>query len=163
MPTTNRSNYLGTYNGSHTWFEAFAERPLSTAVIQEAAPLPDPVDITDESKLKELQSSDGRLVWKTITIPQITRSDDGLEDVVTEKKIWHVQKNVHAKREVTEHEVVWTSADYDRDEEADNGEAGDKTGAGKGDDFVKCLKSGDRIGIVARALVNPLFGLLALI
>lgn len=61
---------------------------------------------------------------------------------IKERKVWHIQKNVHAQRETKMHEVVWTWT-------------------GKSSDFVKCLRAGDRISVVARALVG-LIPLLAL-
>lgn len=145
---------LGTYEGSHTWFEAFAERPLSIPAVQSAAPLPNPTDISDEANLQELQSSDGNPLWETVTTSVTAKGEDGIEDLVTERKTWSIQKNVHAESSFKEHEIIWTWSDNDRDKSVQDGEV--DSGAGKGGDFVRSLKPGYRIRIAARAMVGHL-------
>lgn len=146
--------YLGTYNGSHTWFETFAERPLSIQAIQNAAPLPSPTDISDETELRELQSFDGKPIWETVSVSETTKGEDGVENVVTEKKVWHIQRNVHASNTIKEHEIVWTRSDDGEDKSDEEGDL--NTGTGKGADLVRCLKPGYRIRVTARALVGCL-------
>ncbi|KAL0631518.1 hypothetical protein Q9L58_009603 [Maublancomyces gigas] len=144
----------GTYFGSYSWFETFAERPLSVQAVQLAAELPSPTDIVTEAELRELQSSGENVVWQTVAVPETTKREDGIETVITEKKVWHVQSNVHAMESFKEHEIIWNYSDDDGDEISEDEEA--KTGAGKGGDFVRLLRSGDRIRVIARAMVGCL-------
>lgn len=69
--------------------------------------------------------------------------------------MWHLQRNLHAKKPPTQHEIVWNWTDDDREEEVE--ENLDKTGAGRGGDLLRGLRSGDRLSVVARAMVS--FGL----
>lgn len=148
------SGYLGTYRGSHSWFETFAERPLSIPAVQSAALLPGPADIDGEAKLRELQSSDGNQLWETVAISETVKGEGGLAAVVTEKTVWHLQRNVHAERSFKEHEVVWTWTDNDSDQDVDPEAEEEDTGKGKGGNFVRHLRPGYRIRVAARAQVR---------
>lgn len=122
--------------------------------VQLAAELPSPTDIVTEAELRELQSSGENVVWQTVAVPETTKRVDGIETVITEKKVWDVQRNVHAKELFKEHEIIWNYSDDDKDEISEDEEA--KTGAGKGGDFVRLLRPGDRIRVIARAMVGCL-------
>lgn len=150
LRVTDDSTYPGTYRGSHSWLEVFAERPLSVSAVQNAAQLPEPVDIDNEAKLRGSQSSDGKLAWETVTVSGTAKDKDGQKDVVVEKKRWELQKNVHAVDAFKEHEIIWTWTDNDKIVEDDDG----ASGSGKGGDFVRCLRPGYRIRVVAGAQVR---------
>lgn len=122
--------------------------------IQLAAELPSPTDVVTEVELRESQSSGGNVVWQTVAVPETTKREDGIETVITEKKVWHVQRNVHARNLFKEHEIVWNHSDDDQDGTAEDVVA--ETGAGKGGDFVRLLRPGDRIRVIARAMVGCL-------
>jgi hypothetical protein len=65
------------------------------------------------------------------------------------KQRWHIQRNVHVSSQVREHEVVWT-------DDVDGGDFDDEDverGCGTGRGFVHLLRAGDRIAVMARALV----------
>lgn len=135
--------------GSHSWFETFAERPLSIPAVQSAAPLSGPVDIVNEANLRESQSSDGNQLWEAMTISQTAKGEGGLADVVTDKSVWRLQNNVHAESSFKEHEIVWTWTDNDTvDPEEED------MGMGKGGSFVRHLRPGYRIRVSARAQVR---------
>lgn len=70
--------------------------------------------------------------------------------------MWQLQKNVHAASSFKEHEIIWNSSDNDNDEIVEDEEANTYTGTGKGGDFVRLLRPGDRIRVAARAMVGCL-------
>lgn len=107
-----------------------------------------------EAGLQELQSSGGEVAWQTIVIPETIKGEGDAETVITEKKVWELQRNVHAASEPKEHEIIWNYSDDDKDEIVEDEEA--NTGAGKGGDFVRLLRPGDRIRVTARAMVGCL-------
>jgi hypothetical protein len=73
------------------------------------------------------------------------------------ERTWLIQKNVRASSEVRHHTITWTSVDTGNGvgevPDSDSSEDTD-TGCGRGLEFVRSLVAGDRIAIVARALVN---------
>jgi hypothetical protein len=120
----------GLYGGSYTWFEASIYRSL--------------VDVSEEAKAGVV----GGMVWE---------SKDGLASAgVTQvpnplngKHTWLLQRNVRASQNVRQHTIIWTDID-------ERGEVEDDidTGRGQGAGFVRSLIAGDRIAIMARALVK---------
>ena len=62
------------------------------------------------------------------------------------KNTWVLQRNVHAGKDWKTHSVVW------KHHGPDSGPVDENTGAGMGGD-LRCLKPGDRINLVARAMV----------
>lgn len=69
-----------------------------------------------------------------------------VENPITGKSRWLVQRNVCASSQPRYHEVVWT------DEEGEDDES--QPGRGGGRDFVRSLLVGDRVAVFARALVR---------
>ena len=63
------------------------------------------------------------------------------------KNTWVLQRNVHAGKDWKTHCVVW------KHHGPDSGPVDENTGAGMGGDLLRCLKPGDRINLVARAMV----------
>jgi hypothetical protein len=61
---------------------------------------------------------------------------------------WELQRNFCASRDYREHFVSWDSNEGHASLPADN------TGAGDGAGFVACLAAGDRISVIARAMVR---------
>lgn len=89
-----------------------------------------------------------------MAVSKTVKGQGGLADVVTEKTVWHLQRNVHAKSTFKEHEIVWTWKDNDSDQTADPEAEVEDTGMGKGGDFVRHLRPGYRIRVAARAQVR---------
>jgi hypothetical protein len=68
--------------------------------------------------------------------------------------VWHLQRNVRASGTNTVHKVVWT--DVDPDDEVDERQFINTMGAGRGKGFIRSLELGDRITVIARAMVRHL-------
>ena len=66
--------------------------------------------------------------------------------------VWHIQRNIRAKSSVALHQVRWTAYDDSEDDEV----ASDLKGSGLGTNFIKSLRQGDRIAVLARARVCSL-------
>lgn len=62
---------------------------------------------------------------------------------------WHVQSNVTATHQVKTHEVIWQHGVIEEEATAFNGK-------GSGEGFLGALRPGDRIAIIARAMVCSL-------
>lgn len=75
----------------------------------------------------------GSVNWRRIGVRK--------EGTDTRETVFDVQSNVHAGREFRYHEVVWRATDPSKD--------GNLGGA-----FVRCLRPGDRINLIARAMVR---------
>jgi hypothetical protein len=116
----------GTYNG-YTWFEAAILRPSQCSDRAEARLWLD------------------RAVQGPIGVDAALGYEPTLEVMGERNSRWRVQKNFTASREFREHVVVW-----DADGTAT---PGPEAGAGDGEGFVHRLETGDRIGVIARAMV----------
>lgn len=98
------------------------------------------------------------------------KGDEG-ENKVEEEiyRTWTVQHNLVAVAQLREHVVEWwddddnkfsndkkdnkdTEKDNDKDNDMDN-DKDDETGKGSGKGFVRTLRPGDRVGVLARAMV----------
>ncbi len=94
---------------------------------------------------------------RPVNITTFTDYDLGLTELRSPYKSrnrrWLVQMNTQASRHVRDHEVVWS--DLSSAEGAPEPEYDEKTGSGRGLDFVETLQAGDRIALIARALVSP--------
>lgn len=147
---------LGTYHSSWTWFEASILRPVpfpsESGSDSDASGYMDPRWLTRTGVFLQkiagrpldwsLSENDSDSVGKGLTVVEV----DG-------RKRWHIQRNVHVSSELKDHEVVWT--DRDDDPAEDDTEEDGETGKGKGWGFVRTLRAGDRIAVLARALVSP--------
>ena len=60
-------------------------------------------------------------------------------------KVWHLQSNIRASAKEALHKVVWT----DMDDLKVNSQI--ETGSGDGRGFVRLLRPGDKIAVIARA------------
>ncbi len=67
---------------------------------------------------------------------------------------WVAQRNVVASSHIRDHEVIWS--DLSSAEGGSEPEYDETHGSGRGLGFVKTLQAGDRIALVARALVSPI-------
>lgn len=67
----------------------------------------------------------------------------------TDSKVWHLQNNTHSEDE-TWHEVIWTDMD-------DSQTSSKETGSGPGTGFVRLLRPGDSIAVIAKARVSVTF------
>jgi hypothetical protein len=144
------ASILGIYSGGFTWFEAAAERPTSVDAISRAQRLEQPVPLSGMPELPEQQNT----AWKPVTV---TRRifDSATKSLKLEvKDIWKLQRNVHAGGNWKSHEIVWTCDDPEKNLEGEYLEGTDENGAGRGGDFVRSLESGDRIKLIARAIVS---------
>ena len=75
------------------------------------------------------------------------RNDRGSTSDSGGRNTWALQRNVHAGKGWKTHWVVW------KHHGPDSGPVDENTGAGMGADLLRCLKPGDRINLVARAMV----------
>lgn len=139
---------LGTYRGSYTWFEACILRPV---------PYPSGSGSTSDSLgpaevfLQEIE--DGPLDWSFEDNDSDSLGTGFTLVEVDGRKRWHIQRNVHVSLELKDHEVVWT--ERDGGPARNELEVNDDTGTGNGWGFVRALRAGDRIAVLARALVRP--------
>jgi len=122
------------YMGSWTWFEAGIIRYLKGDDDHEDE------GVCNIQQVNELIKSQG-----SVSGPDVTMVKNPEKDSYT----WHIQRNVRASREETVHEVVWT--DSDPDDEVDEREFMDMTGAGRGKGFVRLLEPQHRIAVIAQA------------
>lgn len=136
------NTHAGTYHGSWTWFEAAILRPSARGPPPGWLKLVPhrPVDLHKEGISTEVD-------LRTFSVQELESPVDG-------KQRWHIQRNVHVSSQVREHEVVWT-------DDVDGGDFDDEDverGCGTGRGFVHLLRAGDRIAVMARALVCIGFG-----
>lgn len=138
--------YLGKYMGSWTWFEAAIIREVEGDTRNEQSGSTDSL----QSHIQRIMNESGET------------TEDGMQVVIVknprkpDSRIWHVQRNIRALRNDTIHEVTWSDEDYEEPGE-DEMKFIDMTGAGRGIGFVQSLKHGDRIAVLARAMVNAFF------
>ncbi|KAF2835863.1 hypothetical protein M501DRAFT_997547 [Patellaria atrata CBS 101060] len=117
------------YDSSFTWFEVSIFRPIKE---------PPPQTIT-ANRIPDVNDFVHPL------------HDQGWEIVKNgDTPVWHLQRNLCANENFIDHTVTWYedgTKDFERSgyEENEVHETGDGTGDGK--DFIKSLRSGDRIGI----------------
>jgi len=137
---------IGTYRGACSWFEVCAERPKSI-IPADFEPLVDAEVVTENDA-----SHCHRSRWKRITATGggEVNANRSLTSKSEQKNTWDLQRNVHAGQDWKTHWVVWERHG------PDSGPVNEDTGAGTGADFVRCLKPGDRINLVARAQVISL-------
>ncbi|KAI5837488.1 hypothetical protein DFP73DRAFT_568245 [Morchella snyderi] len=121
------------YEGSFTWFEAFLERPVTIAAATGARPLTNPINIKGREVLSARQFELG---WRTVPISK------GNTGGTCERS--HIQCNVRSSSEARQHTVVWSWDDRPGSQLAG--------GSGYGGDFVRSMKAGDRVSVVARAM-----------
>jgi len=133
---------IGTYRGSWSWFEIFAERPKSI-IPADFEPLVDAEVVTEA----DTNHHDSRWERVTATRGGEINANRSLAPEPRQKNTWDLQRNVHAGQNWRKHCVVWERHG------PDSGPVNENTGAGMGADFVRCLKPGDRINLVARAQV----------
>jgi hypothetical protein len=146
------SGLVDTYRNSYTWFEASIIRPTH----HPSSPLPGWISDT---------VTQGPINLNNTTI--ITADDDecGITELTSpysrQNKRWLVQMNVQASRHIKRHDVIWTRESEaearfngDPSEEDPAPEYNKETGSGRGKGFVQTLRAGDRISLVARALVS---------
>ncbi|KAH8149335.1 uncharacterized protein LAJ45_06414 [Morchella importuna] len=127
------NNSRDIYEASFTWFEAFVERPVTISAARGATPLTNSINIKDRDVLSARQSELG---WKTVPISK------GNTEETCER--CHIQCNVRASSETKMHKVVWSWNDRPGSQLAG--------GSGYGGDFVRSMKAGDRVSVVARAM-----------
>lgn len=132
---------LDTFRNSYTWFEASILRPGD-----------DDSRSTQPIWMKEAQKG-------PVNITTFTDYDLGLRELRSPYKSrnrrWLVQMNAQASRHTRRYEIAWSnssSATGSQEPEYD-----EKNGSGRGLEFVETLQAGDRIALVARALVKPFF------
>lgn len=111
------------------------ERPVTISAARGATPLTSPVNIKDRDVLSARQSELG---WKTVPISK------GNTEETCER--CHIQCNVRASSETKKHTVVWSWDDRPGSQLTG--------GSGYGGDFVRSMKAGDRVAVVARAMVG---------
>jgi len=131
----------GTYRGSWSWFEVHAERPNSISPA-DFEPL---VDAEVLTKTKHSDYHDSR--WKRVSasVEGEVNANKSFTSDSEQKNTWDLQRNVHAGQDWKTHWVVWEHHG------PGSGPVNENTGAGMGAELVRCLKSGDRINLVARA------------
>lgn len=111
------------------------ERPVTISAARGATPLTNSINIKDRDVLSARQSELG---WKTVPISK------GNTEETCER--CHIQCNVRASSETKMHKVVWSWNDRPGSQLAG--------GSGYGGDFVRSMKAGDRVSVVARAMVG---------
>lgn len=138
-----------TYRNSYTWFEASILRPptsTSPSVFQEPPEWITSTALYGPTNITSRVGSDSG--WVELSSPYRTKS-----------RRWLVQMNAQASHHIRHHEVVWSSTDASTTAALRSGNVGgaeydEKTGSGRGLGFVDNLQSGDRIALIARALVS---------
>ena len=93
-------------------------------------------------------------------VPRVRRSKgrkgnrgQGKDDDEEIYRSWTVQHNLVAVNQLREHVVEWWNDDDNSSNENEDNDKDDETGKGSGKGFVRTLRPGDRVGILARALV----------
>jgi len=123
------SDCLGTYNGSHTWFEAGIIRNLMAL-----SPI-EPLSQYNADQLN-MMAYNGNYARE-------------IENPSRPGERWRVQCNLTASSTVKIHKVVWYGGDIITAEtEASTSQA---KGAGAGRGFFEVLQSGDQVVLVVRA------------
>ena len=125
---------LGLYHGSYTWFEACIYRSVVD------------VEVSEEAKARVT----GGMVWESESKDDLASA--GLIQVtnpLNDKHSWLLQRNARASLNTRQHTIIWTDIDECGEVEDDI-----DTGRGLGAGFVRSLIAGDRIAIMARALVK---------
>ena len=123
----------GPYQGSYTWFEACIYRSVA-----------DYPGVSEEAKARVT----GGMVWKS----QDELESAGVTQVANPlngKQTWLIQRNVRASSDIAQHTITWIAIDACGDGEEDF-----NMGCGRGAGFVRSLIAGDRVAIMARALVS---------
>lgn len=67
---------------------------------------------------------------------------------------WHLQRNRRGREDPFEHTIVWNQDSEESASERLGWDFNPKTGAGSGVDFVRSLRRGDRVAVIARAKVS---------
>ena len=132
---------IGTYRGSWSWFEVHAERPESISPA-DFEPLVDAEVLTKPSDYHDSR-------WKRVSasVGGEVNANRSFTSDSEQKNTWDLQRNVHAGQDWKTHWVIWEHHG------PGSGPVNENTGAGMGAELVRCLKSGDRINLVARAKV----------
>lgn len=143
----------GTYNGSWTWFEAGLERWCKTSPT-ESTNAGEQAQIVPPHEKPSLKVEDLCTVWPEIESNAETGAPQFYLPIEPNENL-KIQCNVMAKREPTEHRVVWSYTDDispERDVEASAklAESGRGTATGNGK-FVRNLKLGDVVTVWAKA------------
>ncbi|THV05167.1 hypothetical protein K435DRAFT_961545 [Dendrothele bispora CBS 962.96] len=129
------ANHRGTYNGSSTWFEAVILRPASElghpSWYQNV--LTGPTSLLGPDALQTLSSS-------------------SLQDNDDQPRRWHIQSNVTASGKFRDHVVTWRTTDEANPEEEQLYDRA-KGRMGRGHELVRSLRAGDRLAIIAKALL----------
>jgi hypothetical protein len=155
---------LGPYDGSYTWFESVIVRGFEN----EYDNLNDTEQIEDILEMRGYMPPAAQLdnvytwVKRYEPSPWFFGWFGGKElvQLLTLKTVknpnknsdtWDIQRNRRAFHERQTHVVVWTK---EVDKEVDEKATYEATGSSLGIDFVKSLRPGDRIAVLARAQVS---------
>ncbi|KAF5367279.1 hypothetical protein D9615_010462 [Tricholomella constricta] len=123
--------YIGTYNGSYSWFEAGIVRDSLLGVEDQ---------LSSQGSLRTFHEFDDAAFGRSL--------GREVENPLEPTRRWNLQFNLQVSRTVKRHEIVWTKDDvFDDGVEA---EAMTK-GAGTGRGFVSTLRPGDRVALVVKA------------
>lgn len=137
------TDWLDTFLSAYSWFEASILRPPS-----------------DDSR-PTLPKWIKKAINRPVNISAFTDDDFGFTEVRSPYKSknerWLVQKNLQASRDVRYYEVAWPDPSSGVRDAEPKPEHNEMSGSGRGLEFVETLQAGDRIALVARALVKSFF------
>lgn len=175
FPTNTRSLHhtTGTYHGSSSWFDACILRPLPPSIPrpplapdvaaridllqQRFGPPPgEPFPTFLVGNLLSHDPEDARDFLRSLGWDFVERVERvEVDGEVGERRgvLWKLQANVVASAEYHVHDGEWRR----RNEHWVSGEEAGSAGSGDGLGFVDEMRSGDRVGIWARAMVSVFF------
>ncbi|KAF8184411.1 hypothetical protein BJ912DRAFT_974755 [Pholiota molesta] len=137
----------GPYDGSYTWFESVIVRGFEN----EYDNLNDTEQILDILEMRGYMPPAAQLdnvyTWEPVQLLTLKTVKNPNKNSDT----WDIQRNRRAFHERQTHVVVWTK---EVDKEVDEKATYEATGSSLGIDFVKSLRPGDRIAVLARAQVS---------
>ncbi|KAL7271986.1 hypothetical protein RUND412_005223 [Rhizina undulata] len=157
---------IAPYYASFSWFEAYIERPradidhpltrLNVLHKAERRPLKKPQDISVDIQSRMQPRASSTYGYSRTPLGQRYRGIGWDILPVNGKRNWPVQRNVHSGKNLKQHTVVWKHDDKDVwGSEQEKNYAWERTsgidGRGLGGAFVRALRTGDRVILVARA------------